>query len=292
MSLVTLLPVALCLSSALAVVFVPRLLSPVWAARVLVAVISSSALSSLAALLLIVLASLSTIPILDHALGWCADVYGHAAPAWAGIAAATALVIGIVRLGRWHHRWQRAVRPWRDSGPIHIVSDGPPVALAVPGRPGTIVIGSALFSALDAQEQAVVYAHERAHLQLHHDRFVRVGDISAALVPALIPVARRLRFTTERWADEVAAHHTGDRRLVARVVAKAALMSTGQPTLVPAIAATGPTARVEALMADGVPRVSPGAVIMSIVAIAVALGGSSVQMHHLAAFISHVCPGG
>ena len=246
--------------------------------------------SFVTALILVMLASLSTIPFFDGVLGWCAAVYGHAAPAWAGLAAATALLIGFVRLVSWHRRWQRAVRPWRDSGPIHIVSDGPPVALAVPGRPGTIVIGSALFSALDAREQAVVYAHERAHLQLHHDRFVRVGDVSAALVPALIPVARLLRFTTERWADEVAARRTGDRQLVARVVAKAALLSNGQRTLVPAIASTGPTARVEALLAEASPRVSPVAVVTSIAAIAIALGGSSVQLHHLAAFVSHVCP--
>ena len=160
----------------------------------------------------------------------------------------------------------------------------------MPGRPGSVVVGSTLLDALDVEERDVVLRHERAHLEFRHHRFIWAGEASAAAVPYLIPVAKQIRFATERWADEAVAAHVGSRRLVARVIAKAALLGAGEELLLPAVASTGVTARVEAML-EGDANPSFGSIggLISMVIIAVALGGSSVQLHHLAAFFTHVC---
>jgi Zn-dependent protease with chaperone function len=164
------------------------------------------------------------------------------------------------------------------------------MAFAVPGDPGTIVVGGDLLEALDEDEQAVVLAHEQAHLRCRHDRYLQAGDGAAAAVPILIPVARRIRFVTERWADEEAAETLGDRHLVARAVAKAALLAAGEPATLPAMASNGAAERVHALIDRGAPTGgSISAVAMSVATVGLALGGSSVQVHHLAAFFTHVC---
>jgi Zn-dependent protease with chaperone function len=290
LSPLALLPLLFCLASAVGAWFLPRLLSPPWAARVLSVIVALAAASTLAALALVMLASLSAVPALDRVLGWCTDLYGYAAPPWAGGFAAVALAIGTTRLVRWRRRWHDAIRPWRGAGAVRVVPDGPPLAFAVPGDPGTVVVGSRLLSALDDEEQAVVLAHEHAHLRCRHDRFLRAGDAAAAAVPILIPVARRIRFVTERWADEEVAEDIGDRQLVARAIAKAALLSAGESVTLPAMASSGASARVHALMNRGAP--SGGSLVagaMSAVAVGLALGGSSVQMHHLAAFFTHIC---
>ena len=39
-----------------------------------------------------------------------------------------------------------------------------------------------------------------------------------------MPLARQVRFNTERWADESAANEVGSRALVARAIARVALL--------------------------------------------------------------------
>jgi hypothetical protein len=67
-------------------------------------------------------------------------------------------------------------------------------------------------------------AHEEAHQRHRHHVFVAVADIAAAANPLMRPVARAVRRSVERWADEVAAAEVGDRRVAARSVARAALV--------------------------------------------------------------------
>lgn len=290
MSPLTLLPLLLSLLSAAGAWFLPRYVEPRWSARLLSAVAVSAAASTVAALLLIALASLAQFPAFDAWLGWCTEFYGHAAPGWAGAAAAAALVAGVFRSVRWHRRWRAARAPWVSARALEIVPDGVPVAFAVPGRPGSVVIGSTLLDALDVEERDVVLRHELAHLEFRHHRFIWAGEASAAAVPYLIPVANQIRFATERWADEAVAAHVGSRRLVARVIAKAALLGAGEEFLLPAVASTGVVARVEAMLeGDAKPAVGSVGGLASMVIIGVALGGSSVQLHHLAAFFTHVC---
>jgi hypothetical protein len=60
-------------------------------------------------------------------------------------------------------------------------------------------------------------------------------------------LARHLSHLAERWADEDAAADLGDRGLVARAIAKAALATGPLATTVLGVHGTGPAARVSAL---------------------------------------------
>ena len=72
----------------------------------------------------------------------------------------------------------------------------------------------------------MLLAHERAHAGNHHYLFTALSHFAAAANPLLRPVAAAVSYTVERWADETAAGHCGDRELAARAVAKAALASS------------------------------------------------------------------
>ncbi|MCO5998031.1 M56 family metallopeptidase [Actinoallomurus rhizosphaericola] len=108
-------------------------------------------------------------------------------------------------------------------GDLAVLPDDLPDAYAVPGRPGTIVVTTGMLRALDAREREVLLAHERAHLSGRHHLFTLVMDVAAVLHPALLALRAPLRYHLERWADESAAGAVGDRRLVARAIARAAL---------------------------------------------------------------------
>ncbi len=64
-------------------------------------------------------------------------------------------------------------------------------------------------------KRRALLAHEQAHLDLGHHRYLRASEMTASF-PLLGPLARAVRFSTERWADEEAASVVGDRRVVAR----------------------------------------------------------------------------
>jgi Zn-dependent protease with chaperone function len=108
-------------------------------------------------------------------------------------------------------------------GQVVVVEDADPDAYALPGLPGRIVVSTGMLQALDDAERQAMLAHERAHLTCHHYAFAAATHLAAAANPLLRPMARAVDYTTERWADENAALAVGDRRQVARAVAKAAL---------------------------------------------------------------------
>jgi Zn-dependent protease with chaperone function len=128
---------------------------------------------------------------------------------------------------------------------VVVIPDGVADAYTVPGRPGRIVVTAGMLDALDPAERRVLLAHERAHADNHHYLFTALAHFAAAANPLLRPVAAAVSYTVERWADESAARHCGDRRLAARAVGKAALASsrTGgprSPRLAPVAGITGP----------------------------------------------------
>lgn len=143
----------------------------------------------------------------------------------------------------------RAARQSADE--LVVVDDRRPLAHALPGRPGRIVVSTTMLSTLDPAERRALLAHERAHLSHAHHLFVAVVDVLAALVPLLRPLSPVIRYTTERWADETAAQHVGDRSVVARALAKAALASkdytAGDGAVMAAVAGPVPR-RVAALL--------------------------------------------
>ncbi|GAA4629705.1 M48 family metalloprotease [Actinoallomurus vinaceus] len=180
-------------------------------------------------------------------------------------AAGTALVATLA-LAVWtlHRRLamltlaRNAVRPRR--GGLAVVRDDLPDAYAVPGRPGTIVVTTGMLRSLDARERDVLLAHERAHLSGRHHWFTLAMDVATVLHPALAALRGPLRYHLERWADESAADAVGDRRLVARAIARAALARSraGSPVSTPGpvfSATAGPVPRrVAALLAAPAPR--------------------------------------
>jgi beta-lactamase regulating signal transducer with metallopeptidase domain len=112
------------------------------------------------------------------------------------------------------------------AGNLVVIDDDAPTAYSVAGLRGRIVVSTSLLAALSSDERRVLIAHETSHLHHRHDLYLHVADIAAAANPLLRPAARTIRRGIERWADEDAATSVGDRVLVARSLAKAALATT------------------------------------------------------------------
>jgi Zn-dependent protease with chaperone function len=149
-----------------------------------------------------------------------------------------------------------------------VLPDQDITAYAVPGRPGRIVVSRGLLAALAPAHRRVVLAHEQAHLDRHHYRHLAVVAIAAALNPALFRLPAAAVYSTERWADEVAARASGDRVVAAVALARTRLLGGGRslrPGCALAAAANQVTARVQALLADP-PRTRP---VLTIVALAI-----------------------
>jgi beta-lactamase regulating signal transducer with metallopeptidase domain len=169
-----------------------------------------------------------------------------------------------------------------------------PAAFAVPGDPGCVVVSAGMLRALDVDERRVLLAHEQAHLDRGHHRYLWVADMATAAVPLLRPLRSRVRFATERWADEEAVSAVDDRRLVARTLCRAALAQDAYLGPAMALAEFGVPARVEALLAESPTRTVLDRIgLMGTTAMTVLAGAlaSSVQLHHLVALATHLCPG-
>lgn len=107
-----------------------------------------------------------------------------------------------------------------------VVNDTHPDAYALPGVTGRVVVSTAMLRALPVAERRALLAHESSHLRHRHHLYVLAADIAAAANPLLRPAAHAVRAGIERWADEDAAASVGDRRLVARSLARAARATT------------------------------------------------------------------
>ncbi|MDT0439553.1 MULTISPECIES: M56 family metallopeptidase [Streptomyces] len=152
-------------------------------------------------------------------------------------AAATACTALLLR----HYRVRRAtVRALRGlpGTQVAVLDDDLPYAHTLPGgRAARILVSTGMLAGLDSRERRVLFAHERAHLTGRHHRFLLLAGLAARANPFLRPLRTTVAYTVERWADEEAARAVGDRRLTARAVAKAALVSRPAPT--PTMAAVG-----------------------------------------------------
>ncbi|GEJ98656.1 M48 family metalloprotease [Streptomyces sp. 1-11] len=141
------------------------------------------------------------------------------------------------------------------AGDLCVVDSVRPDAYALPGRPHRIVVTTAMLRCLDAPEREALFAHERAHNEGGHHYFLAAAELAAHCHPALRPVRDSIRLAAERAADEAAAVRVGDRRLIARAIARAALAGQAGRSERPAFAAgatAGPVPlRVRALLADG-----------------------------------------
>jgi Zn-dependent protease with chaperone function len=289
-----LVPIA-AVAAALALTAVLRSwLAPAAAARLLTLVAVSSALTIGWLLLLTVFGWAISYPEFDTVAGWCAVATPghHPVGTFMGVAAAIILVVGSARAVLAGFRFWRTDAAWRGSDSVEIVPSVDPIAFAVPGRGGTVVVSTGLLGGLPRGQRDALLAHEHAHVRLRHHRYVRVTQLAAKVVPLLYPLDRWVSLATERWADEEAARVVGDRRVVADALLSAATMQATRHGLLFA-AGSHLDERVEALLE---PRAAPpglarAAFVAASASLGVSLVSSVVGLRDLIAFVQHICTG-
>jgi beta-lactamase regulating signal transducer with metallopeptidase domain len=175
------------------------------------------------------------------------------------------------------------------DGDLFVIEAESPTAFAVPGRHPHVVVSTGMLDLLDADEQRAMLAHERAHLRHHHHRLIIATEVAASLFPPLWLPARRVRYATERWADEDAALEVGDATIVARAIARAALARSDSIGPELALYGSDVAARIEALTHDrdhsclDTPSLAVGLLVaMSLIAVV-------AQVHHVLAFVQTFC---
>ncbi|MDQ0766905.1 M48 family metalloprotease [Streptomyces canus] len=177
---------------------------------------------------------------------------------------AAAIATGLLTIGAWTLarsalRQTRAFRTARTeadrrpaAGDLCVVDSPEPDAYALPGRPHRIVVTTAMLRSLGPDEREALFAHERAHNQGGHHYFLAAAELAAHCHPALRPARATIRLAVERAADEAAAAAMGDRRILARAIARAALAGQAarstRPDFAPAATAGPVPQRVAALL--------------------------------------------
>jgi hypothetical protein len=214
-----------------------------------------AAAASTWSLVLLALTLLDDVPPLSALDDHPAIELPEPVPGPIALAAAVVLLAGLVRLVRERRLRSRTIHRLRRAGdPQHgmVVADwSAPMAVAVPGRPGHLLVTSGLLRLLDEQERRVMFAHEQAHLDHCHHRVAGAAAAAAAVNPLLVRVRETVAYLVERQADEEAAAVVGDRDLTARAVARAALAAAPGPAAL-SISGGGPAVlRVRALSRPG-----------------------------------------
>jgi Zn-dependent protease with chaperone function len=270
---------------------VPRRLRPEASARLLMWLAIVASLGALWAVVLVAGANIVQLHGVAERLALCQPVLmvHRGSLGIAGYVAIALLLTAMYSATRVWRRHRR-LRSRRDAPTLAVVPVDEPMAYTVPGNPGQIILTTGLLRRLDLDERRVVVAHERAHLDFRHYRFVRAAQLSAAVFPLAAPLERRVRLATERWADEVAARDLGDRELVARTVVHAAELRVAAGAEL-GIAAAGTVERVRALLLPA-PRRSPvveGCLVLGVVLIAAALVASLFDVHGWIAALFGIC---
>jgi Zn-dependent protease with chaperone function len=155
------------------------------------------------------------------------------------------------------------------AGELVVVPGAGAAAYALPGRPGRIVVGDSLLAALPAGERRAVMEHERSHLTHGHHWHLAAVALAAALNPMLIPLRSAGRRAVERWADEDAAAAVGDRQIVARALARAALLGSNAASGALAAASPAVPERVAALRCE---PPQPRRVLLTLAALLLMIG--------------------
>jgi Zn-dependent protease with chaperone function len=208
------------------------------------------AASSIIMIVMLVAPSIAQLPEVAELGPWSATKLRSGSPIPVTAAAGCAALVGAALAGFALTGWRRARAiaavhrycqhlPATDANLVVVDSERPD-AFATPLPSGRIVVTTALLRALSADERRALLAHERAHLEHRHAWLVLATDLAAATNPLLRPTTRAVRRTVERWADEEAARAVGDRALLARTIARVALLiKSSEGEQVPAMSATG-----------------------------------------------------
>lgn len=235
--------------------FVPRRLRPDVGARMMTGLILLSLGGAIWALFLIIAGNVVQLHGVAERFAWCTDIVTHHRGSFtplglAALGAAIAISASVVRV---RVRQLRHPSP-SDQRALAIVTSDDPIAYALPGHPGQIVVSTGMLRSLDPQQRRVLIAHERAHLRRGHHRYVRITEVAVAAIPLLSPLTGRVRFALERWADEDAALEIGDRATVASAIARAALSLSSTPAPGLAIADACVVQRVQIMLQDPAPE--------------------------------------
>ena len=174
----------------------------------------------------------------------------EAASVIAVLAAGASVVTSGARRGLALLAAHRTCKGLATPSELVVLDDAPAAAVAVPGRPGRIVVARCVLTALGRDERRALLAHERAHLDHGHHWHSSAVSLAVAANPLLTPLRAAIGRAVERWADEVAAQRVGDRRVVATALARAALAAPHSPRTEPLLAAAeiGVSARIAALL--------------------------------------------
>lgn len=212
---------------------------------------------------LLALAGLATVPTLAVWEDWSPLVVANSdfVSLPIGLLACGCLLAGgcavlrcAVRCGRsLTHSYREAAN--LDSSLV-VLDDPEPIAYALPGAGGHIVVSTAMLRGLTGIQRRALLAHERAHLTHRHHLFIAVVRVVTTVNPLLLPLRGALAYTLERWADESAAAVIGDRRATAQAIGRAALILSKRSTpdeLVLAAAAGPVPRRVAALLGEPAP---------------------------------------
>lgn len=296
MDLVTFMPLLIAAALAIAVSASHRWLAPSTASRIIAVALGMLTMAVVASVSVVSGAFLAhDTSVLGGLFEWCLAAFGmdfsivdhSVVPTWIGMLAVGWSIYGAARVRvvlNSHRRLRHA-----GLAPLTVAEDGRPFAYTLPGRTAHIVISTGLIDLLDEDEQRIVLAHERAHARHRHDRYLLLGELAAALVPLFRPLANRLGFSLERWADEEAVIAFGDRRRVAHTLGKVALSGTA-PSAALGIGGPGIPARVAALLANTGQPLPTSRNTWAWLAVAATAGLLMVQIHHLEVFLKAFCP--
>ena len=289
MTVSTITPLAFALILAMAVTALHRRLPPALATRAIATTLMVVVSAAIPTMWLTAIAFVAHSPFTGGEFAWCAHALGmhERVPVVVGVAAGFVAVVGTIRAVRAirSHRLLRHDHP----GSVEVLGHDQPFAFTLPGRGGHIIMSSALTDLLDETEQHIVLAHESAHARYRHDRYLLIAHVASSAIPLLRPLASRLEYSLERWADEVAARSCGDRRMVARTIGRVALGQFATAG-VAGFAGLGVPARVAAMLVPPVRRPHRSIVATMWLAIAATALLSLFQIHHLSALVSALCP--
>ncbi len=290
MMLLGLVPFAVSAALAAGSGWLARRLAPGLAAPLLTLLALATSLATGIVLCLAAFGAAAQLPPLAEYGGWSAGALrpGQPGPAWglpAGALAGALLAAALwfaLRAARELGQASRACRASQrlgGAGRLVIARDDRPLAYAVPAAPRAIVISTGMLRLLSADERRALIAHEDAHLRQNHAVYVVLAGLAAAANPLLRPLARQVRLAVEIEADAAAADEVGDRRLVARTLARASLAAAATGVAAPgvlALAETEACARVRALTGPA-PRRRPWAAALAL-ALALASGTAALTV--------------
>jgi Zn-dependent protease with chaperone function len=238
--------------------------------------------------LALVVATLSVSLLFSYALlapsawaAWCRRVLGwDAGPlaALGAVAAATVSWRSVLAWGRWRAVRVASAAAACGSAPLVVIDTDEPIAYARCGRHPQVVVSHGLLRRLDHRQRLCVLAHERAHLDGHHQLLTTATDVAAVLVPPLRVLHRATVAATERAADEAAAAIMGDRALVASTIAVASL---ARHDWLPAAGGGAVLDRCHALLQPR-PPAPRRVVVLAAAGVCTAVAAALVQAHHFA----------